>query len=302
MRDRDTSRDTATMTPLSRELQKKYKEQGYDMCLKLILWGTPYKDSRPKINRMTLGVSNKNMSEMKVSFGRFYKSCPLLQQTTIMSPYHMEFRAYILATVQERRYFKKEATKRERELYERERMVQLGIQDVDNMLKIHNDILFEPEFRILLDDAWNVGFHEPIKYLVDSKERERVEVSIFYCSKPTRYFQWKMQQNWHVRAWEYGVKHMEMHHRTPAQQFQYLRKKLQAELKTCKNDSEVRELIKKISGQLEKEYPAILLKELSDLELSNRYNRFDSMYKLMTLLVRGHKIAEQIVERGGTRL
>ena len=290
---RDISENFAELIPIPKDIQKLYKDFGYDSCLHIRIYGDPFSDSRPRLNKATMGVGLKNMNEMKKVFKPLYDESELLQNLTIVSPFHIHGIFYRKPTKADIKFIKK-SNKRVKSLYAQHKLGDLSIKDVDNMLKIHNDILFSEEFRITLDDAWNVGFHKAEKYL---SENDFADIFVYYASKPNAYYLWKMMQNHSYFCWLISEKHMRMNSRTPEQQMKHLRKTIREEMESIKSEADMRTLIRRSFKVLE-EYPATLIKQVADMT-DAKYTKSDAQYKVMLLICKGNKIAEKIMERGG---
>lgn len=290
---RDISENFAELIPIPKDIQKQYKDFGYDSCLHIRIYGDPFSDSRPRLNKATMGVGLKNMNEMKKVFKPLYDESELLQNLTIVSPFHIHGIFYRKPTKADIKFIKK-SNKKVKSLYTQHKLGDLSIKDVDNMLKIHNDILFSEEFRITLDDAWNVGFHKAEKYL---SENDFADIFVYYASKPNAYYLWKMMQNHSYFCWLISEKHMRMNSRTPEQQMKHLRKTIREEMESIKSEVDMRTLIRRSFKVLE-EYPATLIKQVADMT-DAKYTKSDAQYKVMLLICKGNKIAEKIIERGG---
>ena len=290
---RDISENFAELIPIPKDIQKLYKDFGYDSCLHIRIYGDPFSDSRPRLNKATMGVGLKNMNEMKKVFKPLYDESELLQNLTIVSPFHIHGVFYRKPTKADIKFIKK-SNKKVKSLYAQHKLGDLSIKDVDNMLKIHNDILFSEEFRITLDDAWNVGFHKAEKYL---SENDFADIFVYYASKPNAYYLWKMMQNHSYFCWLISEKHMRMNSRTPEQQMKHLRKAIREEMESIKSEADMRTLIRRSFKVLE-EYPATLIKQVADMT-DAKYTKSDAQYKVMLLICKGNKIAEKIIERGG---
>lgn len=290
---RDISENFAELIPIPKDIQKQYKDFGYDSCLHIRIYGDPFSDSRPRLNKATMGVGLKNMNEMKKVFKPLYDESELLQNLTIVSPFHIHGIFYRKPTKADIKFIKK-SNKKVKSLYTQHKLGDLSIKDVDNMLKIHNDILFSEEFRITLDDAWNVGFHKAEKYL---SENDFADIFVYYASKPNAYYLWKMMQNHSYFCWLISEKHMRMNSRTPEQQMKHLRKTIREEMESIKSEADMRTLIRRSFKVLE-EYPATLIKQVADMT-DAKYTKSDAQYKVMLLICKGNKIAEKIIERGG---
>lgn len=290
---RDISENFAELIPIPKDIQKQYKDFGYDSCLHIRIYGDPFSDSRPRLNKATMGVGLKNMNEMKKVFKPLYDESKLLQNLTIVSPFHIHGIFYRKPTKADIKFIKK-SNKKIKSLYAQHKLGDLSIKDVDNMLKIHNDILFSEEFRITLDDAWNVGFHKAEKYL---SENDYADIFVYYASKPNAYYLWKMMQNHSYFCWLISEKHMNISERTPEQQMKHLRKVIREEMQSIKTETDMRTLIRRSFKVLE-EYPATLIKQVADMT-DAKYTKSDAQYKVMLLICKGNKIAEKIMERGG---
>lgn len=290
---RDISRNFAEVIPIPKDIQKMYKDFDYDKCLHIRIYGDPFSDSRPRLNTKTMGVGLKNMNEMKKVFKPLYDSSSLLQNLTILSPFHIHGVFYRKPTKSDIKFIKK-STKRVKALYSKKKLGDLSIKDVDNMLKIHNDILFTEEFRITLDDAWNVGFHKAEKYLSDE---DYADIYVYYASKPNAYYMWKMMQNHSYFSWLLSEKHMKMNKRTYKEQMKHLSKTIKDELNTLKTESDIRTLLRRAFKVLE-EYPATVIKGIADMT-DTKYTKFDAQYKIMFNITKGNQVAEKIIKRGG---
>ena len=290
---RDISRNFAEIVPIPKDIQKQYKDFGYDKCLHIRIYGDPYTDSRPRLNKATMGVGLKNMNEMKKVFKPLYDSSEVLQNLTILSPFHIHGVFYRKPTKADIKFIKN-SNKTVKALYAKRKMGDLSIKDVDNMLKIHNDILFSEEFRITLDDAWNVGFHKAEKYL---SEEDYADIFVYYASKPNAYYLWKMMQNHSYFCWLISEKHMKLNNRTPEQQLKHLKKVIRDAMADLKKEEDIRTLIRRSFKVLE-EYPATLIKDIASMPEA-KYTKMDAQYKVMLIITKGNKVAENIISRGG---
>lgn len=293
---RDISKNFAEMVPIPADIKKKYKHLDYDSCLHIRIYGDPFSDSRPRINAATGGVGLKNMNEMKKVFTPLYKSSELLQNLTILSPFHMGAKFYRKPTQADIKFLKK-SNKKIKSLYDKGLLSDLSIKDVDNMLKIHNDILFSEEYRITLDDAWNVGFVEPEKYLSDE---DYADIYVYFASKPNAFYMYKMMNNHSYFSWLLSEKHMRMHNRNYKQQLSHLKRTIRDEINPLQKEADIRKVLRRSFEVLE-EYPAELIKGLAGME-DRKYTKMDAQYKIMSIIVKGNTIAEKIISlnTGGT--
>ena len=290
---RDISENFAELIPIPKDIQKLYKDFGYDSCLHIRIYGDPFSDSRPRLNKATMGVGLKNMNEMKKVFKPLYDESELLQNLTIVSPFHIHGIFYRKPTKADIKFIKK-SNKTVKSLYEKKKLGDLSIKDVDNMLKIHNDILFTEEFRITLDDAWNIGFHKAEKYL---SEEDYADIFVYYASKPNAYYMWKMMQNHSYFSWLLSEKNMKLCNRDPKKQMKHLKSTIRDEMNIIKNANDMRTLIRRCFKVLE-EYPATLIKQVAEME-DNKFTKMDAQYKVMLLICKGNQIAEDILKKGG---
>lgn len=285
---RDTSRDYAEFVPIPDDIKRKFKHMKYDTCLHIVIYGEPFSDSRPRVNQKTMGVALINMNKFKVVFKDLYNRSELLQGLTIISPFHIKGKFYKSPTKADLKYIK--SKKVLAKLYESEKLADISIKDTDNMLKIHNDILFEPEFRITLDDAWNGGFEDSEKFLSDN---ERAELWIYYSSDPNNFYKWKIERNHNYTRYLISEKNMRQNNRTPQQQFKHIRSVLKTELSSVKSVADKRKIIKRVLSVIE-EYPAILVKSIASME-DYRFNKEDAQRKIIQTACAGDKVAEEIV-------
>ena len=297
---RDFEKDYAEIVPIPKEIKDRAKKAGYDKCLKIVLHGDPFSDSRPRINKITGGVVLVNIEKMKVIFNLLYNKSELLQNLTIMSPFHMYIKFYMRPTQEDLKYFRKNP--RMQRLFERESIFCLARQDVDNMCKIHNDILFVDDRFITLTDSFNVGFYDPEKYL---SPNPRAEVYVLYTDgKILPYYKNYIEKTSDYQDYIHSIKNMKQNNRTVEEQFKHIRKILQTNLKECNGkEVKIRKVLGDLCTRLEK-YPAQLIKDLADLdpETASKFNKLNAVYKLMLLLSKGNPIAVEIIKRGGKLL
>lgn len=293
MKLRDISRNFAKNIPIPADIKKEFKHLNYDSCLHIRIYGEPFSDSRPRINMQTMGVGLKNMNEMKKVFTPLYESSELLQNLTILSPFHIKAVFYRKPTKSDIKFINK-SNKAIKALFKSNKLGDMGIKDVDNMLKIHNDILFSNEYRITLDDAWNIGFVKPEKYL---SEEDFTDVFVYYSSKPNAYYMYKIQCSQKYYKWLLSEKNMKMNKRSVKDQLKHLRITIKDELNGLKSNKDVRDVLKRSFEVLE-EYPATLIKALANMEES-KYTKMDAQFKVMTIVTKGNKIAESILNIGG---
>lgn len=297
--DRDTSRDYAEIIPIPKEYSKELKEFNYTKCLKIVLYGEPFSDSRPKPNMKTGGIQLKNQQEMKVTFGRFFRRCDLLKELTITSSYSLKCDFYLPMTQVDQKAIKK-MSKFAQHLYKTEKLRHMGDKDIDNMIKIHNDILLQPEFRITLTDGFQVGQLRTDKYV---SEDPRAVVYVFFSDKEKcDYYRHKIEDSSHYFYWQISYKNWKYQsNRTPAQQLKHMRKVITDELSKYKRYTEIKRKVSNIMKELTL-YKAEDLKELANIDPSNKMNRIDAEFKLGLLLFEKIPLAYELIQQGGKRI
>lgn len=298
---RDIEKDYAKIVPFPKEVKDRAIKLGYNRCLKIVLHGEPFSDSRPRLNKLTGGVVLINMEKMKQVFDILYNKSELLQNLTILSPYHLYCKFYMKATTNDLKYFRNNP--RMAGAYKRESLFCLARQDVDNMCKIHNDILFVDDRYIVLTDSFNAGFFDPEKYL---SPNPRAEVYVFFNEgKVLPYYQEYIKKTSDYTEWLCSVKNMKQNKRTTKEQFIHLRKIIQTKLKECNgNETKIRPILARFTSLIEDKYPAGLIKELADIDkdTSMKFNKLNAVFKLMILLVKGDSVAVKIIQSGGKLL
>lgn len=298
--DRDTSRDYAELIPIPKEDKEHVKGFGYDKCLKIVLYGDPYSDSRPKANMKTGGLSMVNQQLMKKSFGQFFKRCDLLKELTITSVYHMKCKFYMEVTQVDRKLIKK-MSKTTQRLFEKEYLGFVGEKDVDNMIKIHNDMLLQPEFRITLTDGFQIGQLKTEAFL--SPDNPRAEVYVYFNSKEKNDYYYHKLRNYHEwYYWQISYKNwVHQSNRDNGQQLKHMRKIIHEMLEPIKQVTTMR---RKVSNILKEfvYYPADVIKELAGIDPSNKMNRMDAEYKLGLLLFEKIPLAYELIQQGGKRI
>jgi len=291
---RDTSKDYAEFIEVPPYIKKRIPEFQYNKGLRIVLYGEPYTDSRPHPNRFG-GVQNENMSRMKVSFGQFYERTPLLQELTIESHYSIEASFYTSPSKEDLKIIKN-APSKIKKLFEMEKLGSCRVQDVDNMCKIHNDILFEKEYYIVINDTFNMGFIDPHKYL---SFNPRAELNIYYSTNPNIFYRTHLQRSSDYTLWLFSVKNMKINHRTVESQMKHLKRLVKDELRDCNNEVKTRKKLSKMAKFFETYYSSELIKRLSDLENNNKFNKYQAMFKFMSLLVGPNREAKKILNNIG---
>ncbi|MGL5719083.1 MAG: hypothetical protein ACRCX2_39145 [Paraclostridium sp.] len=276
--------DYAIMIPVKKDLREgKFKTLGYDKCLKIVLFGDPIADSRPRV--MGSGrVAIVNLQKLKAQFKPLYQESELLQNLMIHSHYHIDFKFFMKTTEKDLKFIKKNSTILRR--YNLDKLPDLNIKDVDNMVKVHNDLLFSDEYRITLDDAYNIGLIDPDKL---TSRNPRTEMLIYFSSKPDAWFRHKMENS--AKYFEHMVsyKWMNINKRCPKEQMKYLTKFMdKIFINVVKLPDQVKH-IKRLAEVLE-EYPADILKEMGSLSTEFRkFNKYDASLKVILLILKKHK-------------
>jgi Holliday junction resolvase RusA-like endonuclease len=291
---RDFSRDYAEEIQIPSDIKKKFKHLKYDKCLKIVLHGDPISDERVRHNNANMGRYSPSKPIMEKIFGELYNKSPLLQNTVILSPFHMKLKFYMKTTKVDLKFINK-ANKEVQRLYNEEKLGHMDKKDVDNMAKCHNDILFDSKFFVTIDDGFNLGLVDPEKYI---SADPRVEIEIYYASNPNAYYKMKVLKSAGYFLYLISIKNMIMNKRTSSQQLSYLKKVVKEAL----NDALVgsyRSILRRACAYIEENYSSALIKEMTGLPINNSFNKKQASYKLMLLLTKGNKIATKIIESGG---
>ena len=291
---RDFSRDYAEEIQIPSDIKKKFKHLKYDKCLKIVLHGDPISDERVRHNNANMGRYSPSKPIMEKIFGELYNKSPLLQNTVILSPFHMKLKFYMKTTKVDLKFINK-ANKEVQRLYSEEKLGHMDKKDVDNMAKCHNDILFDSKFFVTIDDGFNLGLVDPEKYI---SADPRVEIEIYYASNPNAYYKMKVLKSAGYFLYLISIKNMIMNKRTSSQQLSYLKKVVKEAL----NDALVgsyRSILRRACAYIEENYSSALIKEMTGLPINNSFNKKQASYKLMLLLTKGNKIATKIIESGG---
>lgn len=276
-------KDTAELIKVSKEFKTgRYKDFKYDNCLKIVLYGDPIADSRPRVTGFG-AVAVINLQRLKQKFKPLYQESKLLQNLMIWSKYHIACKLYMKTTKKDLAFIKSDAGTTK--LYRKDKLFDMNIKDVDNMLKVHNDLLFANEYRICLDDAYNVGFLDPEKY---TSTNPRIELEIYWNSKPSKWEKYKMENSTKMLEHRISHKYMLMTEKTPKEQMAYLKRFMNVKMDELKKDVDKVKLVKKLAEILE-EYPSDTLKEMGCLEISRKYNKYDASLKVIILILTKHK-------------
>ena len=157
------------------------KEFKFDKCLEIVMFGNPMSDSRPRFNKITGSVVTINLQKLKKMFKPLYEGSELLKNTCIISHYVIDAKIFKSPTKVDIKLLNNYNMMKP---YAKEKVPDMAIKDVDNVLKVYNDLLFADEYRVTIDDGFNIGFMDPLKMLSNNP---RIELKIYYSSKPNKY-------------------------------------------------------------------------------------------------------------------
>lgn len=288
-KERDTSRDYVEIVEVPKDIKIKYNYLGLDRGLKIVLYGPPFTDSRPRTNKFTKAVAMINLNKMKKVFSKLYDKSDILQNTVILSPYVIVLHAYKEPTQKVRRMIKKTWGKRIQKMFTDENLHDMSINDVDNMVKIHNDILFADEYRICIDDAWNI-IDTNCQKIISSTPR--AELYVYYTSKPNAYYQYHIETSSKYYKYLISQKDQKINKRDTKAQLKHL-KKVFNEWLARKSKSDYKSFIKSTKKVLE-EYSAVDIKELASMT-EHTFTKADAQNKILLTLVGADVFLKEIV-------
>lgn len=277
-KNRDTSRDYAETCIVPEEIRRKYKTLGLNKGLKIVLYGEPFTDSRPRIVRGTAVSVNKEL--MKPIFGQLYSRSELLRNTVILSHYVIVLHAYKSPTQEIYKNIKKNWGKCIQSQFEQEELYDVSINDVDNMLKIHNDILFDELFRVCIDDAWNIVDTDCWKKLSNNP---RVELFIYYSDKINAYMEWQIGRSALYYKFLISEKNRLMNKRTYSEHVKHMKKTFDKYSSVCKSKDDKTGLVKRTFSVV-KEWSADEIKEMANMQ-DAKFNKRDAQNKIMLQLI-----------------
>ncbi|MGL5714458.1 MAG: RusA family crossover junction endodeoxyribonuclease [Paraclostridium sp.] len=158
----------------------KYKGKftTFNRKLTITLPGEPIVDSRPRVTDRGSVTINKN--KIVEYFKRMYNSDPLLKKTVVLSEYMIEVIGYYPMSDAELRNLKKNFPQ-EFLKYQKELLPCINEKDVDNLVKLQNDLIIDQMYRICINDNFNTELHG---YKVYS-ENPRTEIVVYYIDKPS---------------------------------------------------------------------------------------------------------------------
>lgn len=302
-KERDTSRDYAVLIDIPREDKEVCARYGFNTCLKIVLYGDPFSDSRPKPNMKTGGIALVNQNLMKKAFKPFYDRCELLKSLTILSPYLLKCNFFLEATEVDKKRIMK-LKKYIGDLYYKEKLAHMGEKDVDNMIKIHNDIMLQNEFRIILTDGFNIGTLYSPKLITPNNPRAEVFVYFNNSKEKNDYYREKIEGSSHYAYWQLSYKNYKYQsNRTVKEQIKHMKRVVE---EICTPIKSIGTMKRKLGRILEefKYYPADVIKELAGVtELKSReFNRVDAEYKLSCILFDRVPLAMDLIKQGGKLL
>ena len=301
--DRDSSKDYAILMDIPKEDRDICKKYGFNTCLKMVLYGEPFADSRPKPNMKTGGIALVNQMKMKKAFKPFFERTELLKKLTILSPYLLKCNFYLEATEKDKKRILK-LKKYIGDLYYKERLAHMGEKDVDNMIKIHNDVMLQNEFRIILTDGYNIGTLYSPKIITPDNPRAEVYVYFNNSKEKNDYYREKIEESSHYKYWQLSYKNFKYQsNRSIKEQFKHMKRIVEEICESIKSTKQMKRKLGRILEEL-KYYPAETIKELAGVtELKSReFNRIDAEYKLSCMLFNKVPLALEIIEQGGKLL
>lgn len=155
----------------------RFSKEGmqYNRLLKITIPGEPMTDSRPRVMGNIAVSVNKN--KLVDIFKFMYKSDKILQKTYITSPYYVVMRGYFSMSKVDRKIIA--MFPHDYELFKAEKLqhVDVKLYDVDNMVKVHNDLFIDYLYKITMDDAFNTKLYGEKFYTPDNP---RIEIEIYY--------------------------------------------------------------------------------------------------------------------------
>lgn len=301
--ERDTSRDYAIITDIPKEDREVCKRYNLNTCLKIVLYGEPFSDSRPKPNMKTGGIALVNQNLMKKAFKPFYERTDLLKSLTILSPYLLRCNFYLEATAVDKKRILK-LKKYIGDLYYKEKLAHMGEKDVDNMIKIHNDIMLQNEFRIILTDGFNIGTLFSPKLLTPNNPRAEVCVYFNDGKEKNDYYREKIEESSHYAYWQLSYKNYKYQsNRTVKDQIKHMKKVIEDMCAPIKGVTAMKRKLGRILEEF-KFYPAEVIKELAGVTdfKSRDFNRIDAEYKLSCILFDKVPLAMDLIKQGGRLL
>lgn len=245
----------------------------FNKVLRIRIMGDPIPDSRPRV-LSTGAVFLVNKALLEKRFSEVYKECDLLKRIVVTGPYIIGGNFFVSTTKKDIPIMKQfgEYSKVFADL---EKHFDVSIEDVDNYLKSHNDVMFTSSFHITTDDAYNVGFANSFKYLSDNP---RAEIDIVFSDKPKmNYIQYKQMASMNYLTMLLSEKAIVHMHRinTSKEQLKYIKNVMEHyfEHPEYKHEKKKKDVIKKVISSM-MNYSNEFIRKLADIDLNDRhYNR-----------------------------
>ena len=192
---------------VSLEKIKKYKLNGitYDTKLTISIPGNPLSDGRVKFttNPVTgmMHSYNPHKANLVKLFKEIYDSNEMLHGICVLSPMIINIKFYINIPSK----MKKSLKDKELELLKNEELACVYKKDNDNIEKIHYDTLQDFKYQIILRDEY-VTQNNTMKFYVDEKDKERVDIEIIYGELPY-WLENNMKTSTHYLKYSIGIKY-----------------------------------------------------------------------------------------------
>ena len=192
---------------VSLEKIKKYKLNGitYDTKLTISIPGNPLSDGRVKFttNPVTgmMHSYNPHKANLVKLFKEIYDSNEILHGICVLSPMIINIKFYINIPSK----MKKSLKDKELELLKNEELACVYKKDNDNIEKIHYDTLQDFKYQIILRDEY-VTQNNTMKFYVDEKDKERVDIEIIYGELPY-WLENNMKTSTHYLKYSIGIKY-----------------------------------------------------------------------------------------------
>lgn len=295
---------TSEITKLTKEEKKNFPSYlNYNKKLKIILYGEPMADSRPRVSR---GVAiSINIGILRGFFIPLYKKDDLLMKTLIDSPFHLGFKFFMSPSKKIQKMIgytpsRKKQRIKSKKIYDKfmkDELHDLSIKDCDNMVKIYNDLFMTEEARITLDDGFNIGLHKVDKYL---SLNPRTEITVYYSDSPSPYFKSLMHDHYSFFKYRMSEKNMYIGKRTPKQQLAFLESLFSLEFKDLGSHDKIIDKLKQVLTYIEDNYSAKLLdslvREIDNMKDYSKVNRTINTNILLLHLFRRNKYVTEILK------
>ena len=158
----------------------------FDKMLCITIPGEPIRDGRPRgVGNLTEGTGHFYNPEkaqlMKVMREVIRRSGTDCDKIVISSPLYINLIAYECMTKVSSKYLK------DKEDLLKENMVGIFEKDVDNIEKVHYDVLQDAKIMFIINDAYIIK-NCTEKVFVDDPRNQRVEINIYYTDKELPYY------------------------------------------------------------------------------------------------------------------